>query len=273
MTDRRRSTGQSGQEQSGHEQSGQEQSGQHDNPFAPPPADRPDQPWQPRHRPEDEQDGDGSGSASGPGSGTGSGDEPSDRKRWGSQWSSRQPGRGGGGFGSRNGGEPKGNGNGKPDGSGGLRWDPRDPVQRHSRYALLSGMWGFFFALFNIPPVALLLGALALYWGISALRGAPGATRKDGDAGGERRGLGGAGGRDTPGPAPAVRTVRQQTTAAISGIVIGSLSLLIVAATFSFQLIYQDYYHCVDDALTTTSREACERHLPERLRPLLGERD
>ncbi|GAB3671742.1 hypothetical protein [Streptomyces sparsus] len=287
MTDRRRAS---------------EQPGQDDNPFAPPPADRPDQPWQPRRRSGDESGGDGSegstgspdpwgppstsgsGNTSGSDDSSGSDDEQAARKRWGSQWSSRQPGRGGGGFGNRNGNgdQPDGSGgnggNGNGGGPGGMRWDPRDPVQRHSRYAMLSGMWGLFFALFNIPPIALLLGALALYWGISALRGAPGVTRKDADASAERRGTTTAGdldGSTPPGTAAATagRTARQQTTAAVSGVVIGSLALLIVAATFTFQLVYQDYYNCVEDALTTTSRESCERHLPEQLRPLLGERE
>ena len=57
-------------------------------------------------------------------------------------------------------------GQGGPEGGpGGLRWDPTDPAQRRARYALLSGMWAFFFALFNLPEIALLLGALAVYWG------------------------------------------------------------------------------------------------------------
>ncbi|NEB76557.1 hypothetical protein G3I40_15170, partial [Streptomyces sp. SID14478] len=57
-----------------------------DNPFAPPPEDAPDRPWQPR-RPEGSDD-DSSG---------GGGNSP-----WGSQWSDRQPGRSqGGGFGDR----------------------------------------------------------------------------------------------------------------------------------------------------------------------------
>ncbi|MYV93762.1 hypothetical protein GT350_26580, partial [Streptomyces sp. SID1034] len=55
----------------------------------------------------------------------------------------------------------------------GLRWDPTDPAQRRARYALLSGMWAFFFALFDMPEVALLLGALGLYWAISSLRAKP----------------------------------------------------------------------------------------------------
>ncbi|MPY44237.1 hypothetical protein FNH04_31330, partial [Streptomyces phyllanthi] len=130
-----------------------------DNPFAPPPEGAPDRPWQPR-RPTGGQgqgtDGDGQ-----------NGDSP-----WGSQWSDRQPGRApGGGFGERP--RPSGGGQGGPEGGpggSGLRWDPTDPAQRRARFALLGGMWAFFFSLFSWPYVALLLGALALYWGISALR-------------------------------------------------------------------------------------------------------
>ena len=53
----------------------------------------------------------------------------------------------------------------------GPRFDVTDPVQRRARYSLLTGMWGLFFGLFGLPEVALLFGALALYWGVSALRG------------------------------------------------------------------------------------------------------
>ncbi|UGY93215.1 hypothetical protein [Streptomyces gobiensis] len=261
MTDRRRASGQSGQQ---------------DNPFAAPPEDRPDQPWQPR-RPADPDPGDSGSGDSGSGD-SGKGDagngenEQSARRKWGSQWSKRQPGRQSGGFG--NGGKPDGPGgpNGEPNGR--LRWDPRDPAQRQARYALLAGMWGFFFALFNIPPIALLLGALAIYWAISSLRGAPGA----GGGAAEKSAHATAADVDgeAPAPAPAPGQGRQgkpQTTAAVSGLVTGFLALLVVATTFSFQLIYKEYYDCVDDALTTASRQACEQHLPERLRPILGDRD
>ncbi|HET9380576.1 MAG TPA: hypothetical protein VFP69_07065, partial [Streptomyces sp.] len=116
-----------------------------DNPFAPPPEGTPDRPWQPR-RPSN----DGGDDESGDGSRGG-------RHPWGRQWSDRQPGRSGGGFGER----PGASGPGQ-DGPGGgpapgPRWDPTDPVQRRARYSLLCGMWAFFFALFNWPYVALLL--------------------------------------------------------------------------------------------------------------------
>ncbi|MER5751671.1 hypothetical protein [Streptomyces sp. NPDC002088] len=214
---------------------------QEDNPFAPPPEGTPDRPWQPR-RP-----------AGGEGDDGGSGGSP-----WGSQWSDRQPGRSQGGFGERPGsGNSNGNGNGGgpegPSGGGpgtGMRWDPTDPVQRRARYALLCGMWAFFFALFSWPYVALLLGALALYWGISALRTKP----RTGDPN-----------------TPATDTgSRPQTTAAVSGLVTASLAIALVAAGFTAQLVYRDYYTCTTDALTNEAKQSCKQLLPEELRGVLG---
>ncbi|MGY0492266.1 hypothetical protein [Streptomyces sp. WG-D5] len=221
-----------------------------DNPFAAPPEGAPDSPWRPR-RPEGSDQDQGSDSGSGSGQG---------RSPWGGQWSDRQPGRAQGGrFGDRpgsggNGGGPEGQGNGQGPGPGGMRWDPTDPVQRRARYALLSGMWGFFFALFSWPYVALLLGVLAVYWGVSALR----AKSRPADP-------------DAP-AAPAVESGRPQTTAAISGLVTGALALAMVASFFAAKLVYSDYYECRADALTHAAQESCEDLLPEGLVPLLGER-
>ncbi|MER5443745.1 hypothetical protein [Streptomyces sp. NPDC002790] len=218
------------------------------NPFAPPAEDAPDRPWQPR-RPE------GSDSDSGSGSGQGGGSAP-----WGGQWSDRQPGPAQGGrFGDRpgsgGGGGPEGQNSGQGPGPGGMRWDPTDPIQRRARYALLSGMWGFFFALFSWPYVALLLGVLALYWGVSALRMKP----RPADP-------------DTP-PRPAeAEAARPQTTAAISGLVTGALALAMVASLFTAKMVYSDYYECRTDALTNAAKKSCEDLLPKELRPLLGER-
>ncbi|GHC69746.1 hypothetical protein [Streptomyces flavofungini] len=236
-----------------------------DNPFAPPPEGTPEQPWQPR-RP---AGGDGSGGSDG----SGNGDSP-----WGSQWSDRQPGRSSdGGFGERPGGGqgPEGSGPGSGGQGGGMRWDPTDPAQRRARYALLSGMWAFFFALFGWRYVALLLGALGLHWAISALRAkprpmdptAPAPTAPAGAAGGAG-GNGGANGARTRGAGG-----RPQTTAAISGLVTASLALAMVLATFAAQLIYRDYYTCRDDALTNQAQQNCEDLLPKELRPLLTDRD
>ncbi|GHH86284.1 hypothetical protein [Streptomyces capitiformicae] len=216
-----------------------------DNPFAPPPEGAPDRPWQPR-RPASGQDSDGGGH--GPGGG---GHSP-----WGSQWSDRQPGRSAGGhFGERPGGQggPGGPGQGPEGGPGtGLRWDPTDPAQRRARYALLSGMWAFFFALFAWPYMALLLGSLAMYWAISSLRAKPAAPDPTRSAAPEPSG-------------------RPQKTAAISGLVTSSLALAMVAAVFTTQFVYRDYYTCVNDALTTASEKSCKELLPEGpVRELLG---
>ncbi|MGV4889061.1 hypothetical protein ACSR0Z_21100 [Streptomyces viridosporus] len=208
---------------------------QDDNPFAPPPEGTPDRPWQPRHPSGDEGGDDSRGNG--------------DRSPWGRNWSDRQPGRSPGGFGER----PRG-----PEGPGGgpvpgPRWDPTDPAQRRARYALLGGMWAFFFALFGWPYVALPLGAFALYWGISALRTKPRTPDPD-----------------SPAPRPAGRP---QTTAAVSGLVTASLALALVAASFAAQLVYRDYYTCTNDALTQEARDSCSTLLPKELRDFLGPAD
>ena len=209
-----------------------------DNPFAPPPEGTPDRPWQPR-RPsgDDSQDS---------GGGNGGGSSP-----WGSQWSDQQPGRSPGGFGERPRGGPEGQGGGPQGGGSNARWDPTDPAQRRARYALLSGMWAFFFALFSWPYVALLLGALALYWAISSLRAKPRNPDPDSPAP-EQQGGG-----------------RPQTTAAVSGLVTASLAIALVAASFTAQLVYRDYYTCTNDALTNEAKQSCSQLLPEELRGFL----
>ncbi|NBE55440.1 hypothetical protein [Streptomyces boluensis] len=230
-----------------------------DNPFAAPPEGSPDRPWQPRQpKNDDERDG----------------------QNGGSRWSSRQPGRSANPFGQRPGdGDEKNPGQGG--GPGGLRWDPTDPVQRRARYALLAGMWAFFFALFSWPYVGLLLGALALYWGISSLRSdsGAGAGGQDKDGGKDKSTRAsaadiGAGTPDhsrpqVPGQPAGGQPARPQKTAAISGIVVGSLALAMVAATFTAQAVYRDYFTCVNDALTTTAQKHCGDLLPEQIRPLL----
>lgn len=286
-----------------------------DNPFAAPPEGRPDRPWQPR-RGTDSERGSGTGTdTSGPGSqGPGSPDGPGGRSdgedsaedsggrrsSWGSQWSSRQPGRQSGGFGSAGGnGDGNSNGNGNGNGGGGfgsggsrgMRWDPTDPLQRHARYSLHTGIWALFFALFSLPEVALLLGALSLYWGINALRagGKPASTegtseRSRGDSGAAASAEDVAGSDrtttpDRPKAAPAVpvsatpaQAAKSRTTAAVSGLITASLALAVVAATFTFQSVYREYFVCTQDALTQSSREDCKELLPSELRPLLENR-
>ncbi|MEW2046315.1 hypothetical protein [Streptomyces sp. NPDC005476] len=203
-----------------------------DNPFAPPPEGSPDRPWQPR-RPAD-------------------GDPEGGRTPWGGQWSDQQPGRSPGGFGERPGGNPEGGGG--PGTDPAKRWDPKDPAQRRARYALLCGMWAFFFALFGWPYVALLLGALALNWGIGALRAKP--RTPDPDA--------------PPAPPTQETTGRPQRTAAVTGLVTASLALALVAASFTAQLVYRDYYTCTNDALTNEAKQSCSDLLPKELKSILG---
>ncbi|WP_043265717.1 hypothetical protein [Streptomyces sp. CT34] len=237
-----------------------------DNPFAPPPAGAPDQEWRPRTPAGHGQDRGGDGNGNGDGDG---GQERQDGPpAWGSQWSSRQPGRQSGEFGSRPGrGGPQGGGQGGPGTPGGLRWDPTDPVQRRARYALLAGMWSFFFVLFSLPEVALLLGSLSLYWGISALRGKPDPAKTRAAAA-----TAAIEGRPAPaGPPPSPGATRPQTTAAIAGLVTASLALMMVAATFTVQIVYRDYFSCVNDALTQSASKSCENLLPPQLRPLLSQ--
>ncbi|MFD9221249.1 hypothetical protein ACFWDI_14825 [Streptomyces sp. NPDC060064] len=239
------------------------QSTDDNNPFAPPPEGRPDQPWQPR-RPANDGSSDDSSSSSSDTPSSGTPDDRSGRSGWGSQWSSRQPGRSsGGGFGGRPSGQNGQNGGGQqsPEGgsSGGLKWDPTDPAQRRARYALLSGMWAFFFALFDLPEIALLLGALALYWSISSLRAKP-----------QRRASDAVTSPTPPTPVAPATPGRPQITAAVSGLVMASIALVIVAASFTAQLVYRDYYTCVNDALTKSGQLACNDLLPEPLRGVIG---
>jgi hypothetical protein len=131
-------------------------------------------------------------------------------------------------------------------------------------------MWAFFFALFDFPEIALLLGALALYWSISSLRAKP-ASRTSADA----LTTGGTPPNAPPPPSQAPGTApaasnRPQITSAVSGLVMASLALLIVAASFTAQLVYRDYYTCLNDALTKSGQLACNEELPEPLRGILG---
>ncbi|MCP3755429.1 hypothetical protein [Streptomyces sp. TBY4] len=188
----------------------------------------------------------------------------------------------------QNPGSGPGTGPGTP-GTGPARWDPTDPIQRRARYALLAGMWGFFFGVFGIPSMGLLLGALALYWGISALRGTPakpsgdgaqeasGASGASGSAGataadvgtGTGRGAGtdtaaGAGSAAAQGGLSALgAAARPQRTAATSGLVTASLAILLALSSYAVQLAYKDFYVCKQDALTKPAELQCNDLLPD----------
>jgi hypothetical protein len=120
-------------------------------------------------------------------------------------------------------------------------------------------MWAFFFAVFTQREIALLLGALALYWGISSLRNKPKPNAASAAA-------------LSPAPVPATPppSTRPQTTAAVSGLVTAVLALAIVAATFTVQMVYRDYYTCVADSLTKSAQLSCNDELPKSLVPVFG---
>ncbi|GAA2130549.1 hypothetical protein GCM10009760_03230 [Kitasatospora kazusensis] len=183
------------------------------NPFAPPPADAPDQPWQPRTPPQPP--------AGGPEDPSG-GEHPQvpPPHPWSpgqqSGWSPGPPAP-----------QPK--------------FDPNDPVQRRARYALSAGMAALFCVVTGVAYVALLFGALAVHWGISALR----APRK---TGGKAEGAT---------PVPPVPPVRPQTPAAIGGLVTGGVAVLFVLGFLGINIYYSDYVNCVNDAPTAEAQQGC----------------
>ncbi|MCZ0993756.1 hypothetical protein O1L44_12475 [Streptomyces noursei] len=237
--------------------------GQDDNPFAPPPADAPDQEWRPRPHLTGQAQGD-----AGDGGAAAAGPAPA----WGSQWSSRQPGRQGGGFGSRPGrgggqGGPGGPGGGGPAGCAGTRPTrssdgPATPCWqacgRSSSCSSACRRWRCCWA--RSPSTGASARCAA---SPSRRRRAP---RRRGEPGRRRH------------PAPPGRpggvagpATRPQTTAAIAGLVTASLALMMVAATFTVQVVYRDYFTCVNDALTQSASKSCENLLPPQLRPLLSQ--
>ncbi|MER7946156.1 hypothetical protein ABTY59_02035 [Streptomyces sp. NPDC096079] len=247
------------------------QSTDDNNPFAPPPEGRPDQPWQPRRPEGSDDDPSGTPDSSGPSDG---------------RWSPRQPGPSQDGFGRgperRGGGQggPEGGpGQGGPGGGPGIRWDPTDPAQRRARYAILAGMWAFFFAIFEIPELALLLGALGLYWAISSLRakpkaaGEPSPTSQSPSSSPSAPTAPAADRPSGQGASAALAPLRSMRTAAISGLVASSVALMIVGVGFTLQIVYRDFYECRDDALTHAGELACNDLLPKPLRAGFGVRE
>ncbi|MFB6894033.1 hypothetical protein ACFCX4_32500 [Kitasatospora sp. NPDC056327] len=197
------------------------------NPFAPPPADAPDQPWRPRaprtddgsDRPEG-QDGDQDERPPVP--------PPH-------PWS---PGYQGGGW------------NPRPPAPQPPRLDPNDPAQRKARNAALAGMGALVCAFAALHYVALFVGALAIVWGVSAMRSPrPAAT---GDTAG------------APAPAgPAPTASNPLTPAALAGILTGAMTVVFVSAVLGLALYYNDYVTCVRDSLTSSATDGCDRLAPQ----------
>jgi hypothetical protein len=268
------------------------------DPFASPPEGAPDRPWQPRGPVNDSGPGTGSGPGSGSGSGSGSGASSGSATGSGSGAGSGSgqsgpqdaqpasgagPGAGDGTPPSR----PKGDGSPGPARGRaqvppphpwspgyqgqqpplprfpypppGPRYDPNDPVLRRSRLALLCGIWGFFFMVLGVPYITLLLGALALYWGISALRGEvkPSPAAKTAALTGAP-------------PIPQntayypLPSSRPHVPAALGGVVAGAVSLALVGAVFGVQLHYKNYYDCQANALTKIAYDSCATSVSPR---------
>ncbi|MFG1808893.1 hypothetical protein [Streptomyces sp. NPDC049040] len=243
-----------------------------DNPFAPPPEGTPDRPWQPR-RPDGSGDADsGTHGSTGPSGSSGSSDpsgsggtppppppgrRPGAPQAWGHQWGNQQP---------QDGRPNPHQGPNGPQGTG-PRFDPTDPAQRRSRYALVCGGWGLIFAVLGWVEVGLLLGALALYWGISALRMTPEDRAEARATAASALADATQTPRPTP-PAPGPDAQRSFMTAAWSGIVTSAVTIAIVASSFALHLAYRDYYTCKQDALTHPASQACQKLLPEPLRSI-----
>ncbi|MFI9269210.1 hypothetical protein ACIGXM_00575 [Kitasatospora sp. NPDC052896] len=226
------------------------------NPFAPPPADAPDQPWRPR-LPQGQASGAGGAQGGPEGDDDQPGRGPAGRPPvppphpWSPNW--------------QGGGRPE-----RPQAPQQPRFDPTDPVQRRSRYALLSGMAALFSGLSALLPLALLFGALAMYWGISSLL----AAGKDEPATAKAA-------RPNPFAAPSVppgptapaapnawpygQRSRPQVPAALGGLLTGGVAVALVLGSFALQLAYRPYFECVNDALTQQAQQSCSTLAPQWL--------
>ncbi|GAA1412631.1 hypothetical protein GCM10009639_65070 [Kitasatospora putterlickiae] len=195
------------------------------NPFAPPPADAPDQPWRPRapHA---------SGGSDRP---EGQDDDQDERPLVPPPhpWS---PGYQGGGWHPR------------PPAPQPPRLDPGDPAQRKARNAALAGMGALVCAFASLHYVALFVGALAIVWGVSAMR-APRPAAADATA---------------AAPAPVGPTAPNPLTpAALAGILTGAMTVVFVSSVLGLALYYNDYVTCVQDSLTASGADGCERLAPQ----------
>ncbi|MCC9310527.1 hypothetical protein LN042_26230 [Kitasatospora sp. RB6PN24] len=213
------------------------------NPFAPPPQDAPEQPWQPRLPQQagnsggGRADGDGEDGGEQPDSGPGRPPVPPPHP-----WSPNWQGGGGPGWPA------------PPQGPPQPKFDPTDPVHRRARYGLTSGMAALFSGLYGLQELALLFGALALYWGISALRRT-----------GTREPAAGEPGNPTataPAGWPYAQRSRPQVPAALGGLLTGGVAVALVLGSFLLQLAYRPYYTCVNDALTVQATQSCDNLAP-----------
>jgi len=151
-------------------------------------------------------------------------------------------------------------------------------------------MWGIFFFILGVPYLTLLLGALGLYWSISALRAKPRPPQTEGAEGGPadapktaQPGPATPARRPVPPAAPSsapqvgapvgwgagyqpVAPLKPQVPAAMGGLLAAVISLGLVGAYFAVHLVYRSYFDCMNDALTQGSQSTCSTLLPEPLR-------
>ncbi|MBP0454935.1 MULTISPECIES: hypothetical protein [unclassified Kitasatospora] len=203
------------------------------NPFAPPPADAPDQPWRPRNP--------------GPAEGQHApdGDEGQDERPLVPPPHPWSPGYQGGGWHPR------------PPAPQPPKLDPNDPAQRKARNAALAGMASLVCAFAALHYVALFVGALAVAWGIGAMRTPKPATdRPAGTTAGTTAGAVPAGATGSAAPNPL-------TPAALAGVLTGAMTVVFVSSVIGLSLYYNDYVTCVRDSLTATGADNCERLAPK----------
>ncbi|MEV7772150.1 hypothetical protein [Kitasatospora sp. NPDC086791] len=222
------------------------------NPFAPPPADAPDQPWQPRSPwPGEGRDG----------TGDQGGERPQLPPPWGSDQGDGRPGR-------------------RPPAPQPPRLDPADPAHRRARNAALAGPFALVCLFTGFHWIALLIGVLGIVWGIGALRspkGAPGAAGGPANAvgrpAGGPAGSGGPAGAGGPagsgGPAGAVGPVPRGAApnpvvpAALAGILTGAMTVLVATSVIGLTYHYREYVTCVRDSLTAVGAQNCDRYAPQ----------
>ncbi|MER6298128.1 hypothetical protein ABT247_00970 [Kitasatospora sp. NPDC001539] len=205
--------------------------GEH-NPFAPPPADAPDQPWQPR--------GGWPGQGPGGNGGQGGDDRPQLPPPWGQGPGDGRPGQ-------------------RPPAPQPPRLDPTDPTHRRARNAALAGPFALLCLFAEFHWVALLVALLAIYWGVSALR----TKRPTAGAGPTGATAAGAAASGAPAPNPLTRAPNPLTPAALAGILTGAMTVAMVGLMIGLGVYYQDYVTCVQDSLTTVGTENCDRYAPQ----------
>ncbi|GHF48874.1 hypothetical protein GCM10018790_28250 [Kitasatospora xanthocidica] len=207
------------------------------NPFAPPPADAPDQPWQPRSPWTGEgQDGGGHGGG-GQGGGPG-GERPQLPPPWGSGQGDGSPGQ-------------------RPPAPQPPRLDPANPAHRRARNAALAGPFALVCLFTGFHWIALLVGLLGIVWGIGALRSPKGTPAATAAAAGPFGPVGPAG------PVPMAPAPNPLTPAALAGILTGAMTVVVAMSVIGLNYHYRDYVTCVRDSLTTVGAENCDRYAPQ----------